>query len=301
VVTSLWLNEILSERIPLFSIQLDALKYLRSQGADVNYECKTNPEGLATPLEATVFRGSLDVMQWLIDEGADINHINSVNKMSALEYAVLRGDEKMVNWLFAHGARIQENKTGHPLLVTALRGLNANGMFTLLLKGGADPYMKNEEKKSAVDILADRLDIMRLRTIDKKGVYRSLVKEYTPPANSPFVGIWWNGKSEFYTFSLILNNEGQAIIGTSIMPMGFYPWRTIDKNHAAIEVVETSNRNRPTLQTTNGIQREELVVEWIASSNALQIVTKSGLSNEILKKQPGIPPTVEELQKSKRN
>lgn len=298
---SLWLLEILSERIPLFSIQLDALKYLYSQGADANYECNTNPEGLATPLEAAVLRGNLEVMQWLVDEGADVNHINATNKMTALDSAVLWGNENVVNWLLSHGARIQERKTGYPLLVTALGEPNPNGLFALLVKAGADPYLRNNEKKSAMDILADRLDIMSLRKFDKRGVYRSLVKKYTPPANSPFIGIWWNEKSEFQTFSLILNKEGMSIIGTSIIPMGFYPWRTVDKKHAAIEIVEAPDGNRPALETTNGTQREELLVEWVASSNALRIVTKDGLSNELLMKQPGTPPTVEEIQKHGKN
>jgi ankyrin repeat protein len=293
---SLWLFEILSQRFPLFSIQLDALKYLHSQGADVNYECKTNPEGLATPLEAAVLRGSLDVMQWLVEQGADVNRVNSENKMTALEFAVIWGRENIVNWLLANGTHIQEKRTGRPLLVTALRGLNPDSMFAILVKAGADPYLRNENKKSAMDILADRLDIMRLRKFDNKGVYHALVKEYTPPANSPFIGIWSNGKGEFQTASLILNDEGMSIIGTSIMPMGFFPWRTIDKNHAAIEIVQMPDRNRPTLQTTNEIHREELVVEWITQSNALQVVTKGGLAGELLKKQPGVPPKVEEIQ-----
>jgi ankyrin repeat protein len=294
--TSMWLFKILSQRFPLFSIQLDAMKYLHTQGADVNYECNTNPEDLATPLEAAVLRGSLDVMQWLVDEGADVNHINSSNKMTALEFAVLRGNENVANWLLSHNARIQEKKTGRPSLVTALRGLNHNGMFTLLIKAGADPYLRSAGKKSAVDILADRLDIPRLREVDKKGVYRSLVREYTPPANSPFIGIWSNEKGEFQTFSLILNDEGMSIVGTSIMPMGLFPWRTVDRSHAAIQIVELPDGNRPTLLTTNEVKREELIVEWVTQSNALRVVTKGGLAGELLKKQPGIPPKAEEIQ-----
>lgn len=187
--TSLWLFDILSERFPLFSIQLDAMKYLRSQGADVNYECDTNPEGIATPLEAAVLRGSMETMQWLVESGADVNHINSVNKMTALEFAVIRGREDLVKWLLAHGARIQEKKTRRPLLVAAL---NSDAIFSLLLKAGADPYLANNQNVSAVDIMAQRLDIVRLRKMDTKGRYQSLLNQFVPSPKSRFIGNWVN-------------------------------------------------------------------------------------------------------------
>ena len=136
---------------------------------------------------------------------------------------------------------------------------------------------------------------MRLRQLDKKGVYRSLVGQYTPPANSPFIGIWWNEKSEFQTFSLILNDEGMAIIGTSITPMGLYPWRRMEGNRAAIEISQTLERNPPPDEALDEKMPKALIVEWVAPSNALRIVTREGIAGELLKKQPGKPPKVKEI------
>jgi hypothetical protein len=166
----------------------------------------------------------------------------------------------------------------------AVQTQKPGALIPMLSKAGTDPYAGHAEKKAAIDILAERHDIFTLRKLDTKGLYRDLIKQYTPPANSPFVGVWWNEKDEFKTFGLILNNEGMALIETSIMPLGFFPWRTSAGNRAVIEAMEG---NKP----------EEFIVEWLPAENALKLMSAASDETQILKKQPEKPLTVEEYRK----
>lgn len=246
-----------------------------------------------TPIQAAVDRGNLEFAQWLINEGADINHVTKKLKSYALEWAVSWGKEDVVRWMFAHGARVQEQKSGRSLLAVALNAetlqeAKSEALIQLLLNAGADPYMEHNKKKAAVDILAKRHDIRRLRELDKKRVYRQLVNQYTPPENSPFVGVWWNEQGEFKTFSLILNDEGLAIVGTSIMPLGFFPWRTTESNRAVIEL-------------TMDQKRQDLVVEYSQDTKTLRIVAPSEMTSDPLKKQAEKPLKADEYLKHLKN
>jgi ankyrin repeat protein len=285
------LFDLLACRISYWSPSMEAMEYMRSLGADVGYESNTNLESewIYTPLQAAVARGNVDIMKWLVAKGADINQISKNQNMTALEWAVMWGRLNVIQWLLQHGARVQEKKTGHSLLHAILRQKLQEhrnlDLLPLLVKAGADPYIKNDEGKAAVDILADDLDIEQLRQIDKKGVYRSLIEKYVPhpaPKGSPFVGVWSNGQDEFGTFRLILNDEGSAAIATGILPGGPFAWRTVSSNQAVIEIPSK--------------ELSELKVEWIAPSNAIRVSFAGKASNNLLVKQPDIPPTTKELQ-----
>lgn len=281
------LFDLLADRLSYRSPQFYALEYLHKQGADVGYECPTNFESDKTPLQAAVIRGNLEFIKQLIMEGADINQISTGEKMTALEMAVVCGKERenTLKWLLEHGARVQEIKTGRSLLDAVLRQppkYQDLGLLPLLVKAGADPYLQNASKKSAVDILAERRDIVLLRQLDKKGIYRSLIEQYVTPKNSPFVGVWTNEES----FSLILNNDGMAFIGLAMFVGGPVPWRTVDTNRATIDFFDVDNN-----------KLQEIGVEWISASNALRLADNGKSSDKYLMKQPGVPPTTDELRK----
>jgi hypothetical protein len=239
---SQYLFQILAQRVPLFSMQPNALKHLYSLGADVNYESTNNPEGLATPLQAAIPRHSLDVVQWLVREGADVNHINTGTKLTALELAAIWGQEDTVRWLLSHGARVQEQKTGRSLLAAALKSRNSKAVFPLLLAAGADPYTQHEEHKAAIDILADRLAIVSLRQLDKKGVYRSLIQEYTPPANSPFIGTWAYRPEGggFGSMGITLQKDGTAVLGNDL-GVGAAVWKATKDEVTILDSGSKSN------------------------------------------------------------
>lgn len=262
------------------------LEHLLACGADVNAEGKTRLAPRHTPLQAAIAKRELDTAEWLVKHGADVNHLTAETKSTALEFASPRGGD-LVNWLFAHGAVPQESQTGRSLIKIALNGPDPDALIQILLANGADPYSGEQTKSSSIDLLAERLDILRLRTLDTRQQYRELIETYTPPSDSRFIGIWWNKKGEFSTFSLILTPDGLAIVGTSIAPMGFFPWRTIDATHALIEV-------------TDGQQRTELTVEWVSESNALRLTGQSEVPTDLLFKQPEKPLSATEYMAQQR-
>jgi hypothetical protein len=140
----------------------------------------------------------------------------------------------LIDWLFSHGAWIPEKRTGRSLLAAALNGLNPTSAFPRLVAAGCDPYLQHAEHKAAVDILADGLDIARLRQLDTKGAYKSLLKEFTPPPNSPFIGRWAFSPEGggFGSIGIVLRPDGTAAVGNDL-GVGTAVWK-ISKGEAVI-------------------------------------------------------------------
>ncbi len=253
----------------------DALEYLLKQGADINAEGEKNKRSSsqATALQALVRKGDLETAEWLLERGADINHINRDEKETVLLSAVMKGEEEL-EWAFAHGAVVQEEKTGRSLIAVAISMEDVDPLISILLKQGADPYLGEEKKMSAIDFLANRRDISWLRKLDTKGRYRKLIKIYTPPADSPFIGVWWNNKDGFYTFSLTLMPDGQALIGTSVMTRGAFPWRRLKPDQIVIEIFERGNKT-------------DLLVGNVPNSKAIRVLGQKGSGSDLLYKQAG--------------
>ena len=178
------------------------------------------------PLRCAASLNDLKILELLVQRGAEINHYCKAWKHSAFEDAVSRGDKKIVAWMLEHGAKLQEKETDRSLLTAAIVGINPDDMVPLLLKLGADPYAGRSHQHAPVDLWAERREIDRLREFDTNGLYRTLIEKYTPPQDSLFVGVWSNGEDGFKTFGVIMNNEGQAVVATSILPLGPFLWRT---------------------------------------------------------------------------
>jgi hypothetical protein len=288
------LFNLLAGRLAYGSPQLKALIYMHSIGADLKYESDVNAQGdtIYIPLHVAIMRGKLETVKWLVDSGADINQIEKKTKSTALENAVVLGRKglEILEWLVNQGARPQEEKTGRSLFVAALRQpqyQDLNATFPLLLKAGANPYFQNDDKKTAVDILADERDLAHLREIDTKGIYRSLLNQYTAPKDSPFIGVWSSHDSDG-SMTIILNRESMAFIVVSPMFIGGpVPWRTLSKNQAGIWMRE------------NGKGRE-IIVEWLSTSNCLQFLDEGKLKGKPLSKSKEAPPTTEEFLKMLR-
>ncbi len=253
-----------------------ALAYLLERGADVNTESKKN-ERLGTrftALQALLRRGDIETSEWLLKQGADINHINNDPKQTLLSRAIMKGEKELM-WAFSNGAEVQELETGLSLILFAIYEEDVDKLIPILLKRGADPYLHAEQYLSAVDELAKRHDIRRLRVLDSKGRYRKLIAKYTPAPESPFIGVWWNGKDEFKSYGLTLTTDGQAMISTSIFPLGFFPWRESKPGQIKIEISIKGDR-------------ADLIVEKGANLNEVKVIGKNGES-ELLHKQQGKP------------
>ena len=265
----------------------EAVAFIISRNADPNYEGTDDKSYRNTPLQATI-RGTqgsslveMPLIQVLVEKGANLNHMSKTSKITPLEVAVWQGDKKLITWMLEHGAKNQEQVTQRSLLLAALHGLNSESAVPLVVKMGVDPYLGHDEKQSAVDFFAGKKDLLSLREFDTKVVYRTLMDKYTPPKDSPFVGTWSNGKDEFGTFGVTLNDEGLAIVAASIAPFGPFRWR-IEGKQAVIELEQ-------------GGQVMDMTFEFTADGKSLTLIKPNGGETQILKKQPGKPPTAVQI------
>lgn len=265
----------------------ESIEFLLSEGGDPKFEDTDPQAGFCMPLRCAAILSDVKILNLLVQRGAEINHYCKAWKHSAFEDAVGRGDKRIVAWMLEHGAKLQEKETDRSLLAAAIVGLNPEDMVPLLLKLGADPYAGHSHKHAAVDLWAERRDIDRLREFDTNGLYRALVEKYTPPKDSPFFGTWSNGEEEFKTFGVIMNNEGQAIVATSIMPLGPFLWRAEGKQ-AVVEVEQ-------------GGKRGEMTFEFDADGKSLVLVKPSGKETGKLKKVSDKAPTAAQLRSMRRS
>jgi len=270
----------------------EALDVLISRGADVNIESQTGKGLPQTPLQAVILRSDLDLATALLARGADINHVNGDTGLTALEVAAWTGKLKVLRWVLERGALLLERQTGRPLLRAVLgpgeRSGDYDDIIAEFLTKGADPYLKSgEDQKSAVDVLAERHDILRLRRLDTGEVYRSLVGEYNPPPDSPFVGVWSNGKDGFAVFGIIMTPDGQALLSFSSGPAGFFPWRTVGPAKAVIEA-------------TIDKRRMDVELVWLSSEESIRLSTPGELNGILVRKRPEKVLTAEEYTRQRK-
>jgi hypothetical protein len=240
---------------------IEAMQFLLAHEADANYELQLPKQLAVTPVQSAILAGNLDLASWLISHGAALNRLSS-SGVSALEAAVWNGKESVLRWALEHGAPVQEGKTGRPLLRAALaRPPEAEGeaVIAALVEAGSDPYLKSaRDGKSAVDLLAERRDLLWLRRLDVKGAQESLLASYTPPPDSPFIGVWSNSRDGFGTITVYLGPDGLAVLGISIGAAGFFPWRAVSDKKVVVEA------------TFDG-KRTDVEVEWLPAEKAIRL------------------------------
>jgi hypothetical protein len=196
---------------------------------------------------------------------------------------VLFQKTRTLKYLLSKGAKITDFEKS-PLLVSVIRsGRVERGLLELLLAAGADPYSKPGESKSAVETAAEMRDIALLRQLDSKHRQSALLAEYTPPTDSPFIGVWSNEEGEFKTVGLVLNEEGLGILGASVVSAGWLPWKITEPGHAQMELRE-GQRTMLLHMTLNG-----------DGTLALNIDGKPAIT---LKRQKQKAPTMQEMAKS---
>ena len=104
------------------SRNVEAVKYLVSQGADVNSEV-----GTFTPLHGAALIGNVEIVRFLVSEGADINaqaafrprgyeHLRFM--LTPLHLAVLSGDVETAEFLVSQGAHVADVREVNRALTT---------------------------------------------------------------------------------------------------------------------------------------------------------------------------------------
>jgi len=111
--------------------QLEVVKFLISQGADINLKQNSG----ATALHFACFGGHRDVVEWLIDNGADVNSKDN-NGLTPLRVAVFRSNKEMIALLIEKGAALNaREENGATPLHEACIGGNKDVVELLIEKG----------------------------------------------------------------------------------------------------------------------------------------------------------------------
>lgn len=180
-------------------------------------------------------------------------------------------------------AAVMETKAGKQMSVehkalalfraTRFRNLE---MIEILLAHGADPYRIAEVvpvplyetnggpvkalSLGAVDLAAHNYFIAGLKRLDRNGKYRAMLvefeKEFPSTKDSPFVGLWDNGRDGFGTSRFQLAPDATAMFGASIYG-GPAVWKS---SASGIELYLITpkgiNREMKIVLTTNGSKNE---------------------------------------------
>ncbi|WP_339041993.1 ankyrin repeat domain-containing protein [Spiroplasma endosymbiont of Apeira syringaria] len=131
-------NELLIETVEVGD--LEALKVLLENGADVNYEDQDGNTSLMLAAES----GFLEVVKVLLENGADVNYESQKNGNRPLMLATRRGNFEIVKHLIDNGADIsyKDCDGNTPLMFAAENGRIE--IFNILLLYKAHVYHKNQ-------------------------------------------------------------------------------------------------------------------------------------------------------------
>ncbi len=135
---------------------LDVVKYLVSQGADIN---AMDTYG-KTALMYAAQKGQLSIVKYLIAQGADVNHKDS-NGATALTDAAQFGNLEVVKYLVSKGANVNDKRdNGQSALMEAVQSKNVELVKYLVSKGANINDKEYSYGKSAL-MIAYKLEIIQ--------------------------------------------------------------------------------------------------------------------------------------------
>lgn len=231
------------------------IERLVALGVDINV-LATSWSNTAAPvsifINAIGSRADDEFLGWLVAHGADVNRQVSVDdkhSYSALDIAISR-NPGAIRFLLDHGVKVEDRGRGYSALVNTLKihktGAPAS-LIKMLLDAGADPYFKGGDSLSAVDIAAQRKDLMLLRQLDAKGQEKQLLAAYAHAKNSPLLGVWSNGQGEFKTVTISLAEDGLAILSGAVFGVSGL-WRETSALEGVVELREKGQTGEMTVR-----------------------------------------------------
>jgi len=115
------------------------------------------------------------------------------------------------------GANVNQVAAGGVTPLIAAAYANNLDLVRYLLARGANPRLRDEQARAAIDIAAARQEIGMVRELARPGQYEELLKSFVPRPESPFIGYWSNGVEGFEHFALDLQRDGS---GTATIGFG---------------------------------------------------------------------------------
>ena len=136
---------------------LDVVKYLVSQGADVN-EAKNG----WTPLHRAAARGHLDVVKYLVSQGADVNAKNN-DGGTPFFMAAVHGHLDVVKYLVSQGADVNTEYNGGETLLFLPANKGFLDIVKYLVSQGADVNAEDNDGRTPLHWAAynGELDIVK--------------------------------------------------------------------------------------------------------------------------------------------
>ena len=200
-----------------FRNSASVLEVLLKAGVDIN----RNPPGISWALDCAVAAQDPAVLQEMLTRKTNAANDSAFDVYEGLigtlprkeAYADMLGkfrpaDEealflRKLQMLIAAKYDIDgaDDKTGKTALILAVDAHFSPKLIQALLSAGADPYRKDKNGKSAVDLAADTRQLSILRLLDTRHHYENLLNGYAVAANSPLVGTWTAGDDEGLTLA----------------------------------------------------------------------------------------------------
>lgn len=129
----------------------DKLRAIIKAGADVN----TKDTCGCTALSYIAARGNTDMAEFLLDAGADVNTTDIFGR-TPLHEAVLHGRTETAYLLVERGANVNAQETGGSSVLEFSVWHGNTDCIKILLSRGADPDIKNNNGRTAFNILQIR-------------------------------------------------------------------------------------------------------------------------------------------------
>lgn len=157
------------------SNNLDAVKLLIEQGANVNQILKLG----ITPLMVAIEESSKEIINLLLNNAANANAERNDGKTPLLIAINSKDNADIMKLLVEHGANInhQSSIPGRPKNMTVLMlavYLGFTNLIPKLLALGANPLLKNNDGKTALDFAQDHLNKALNQTAQQK--YKQAIK-----------------------------------------------------------------------------------------------------------------------------
>lgn len=116
---------------------VDCVKILVENGADINFEKKSEKGSTGPALILASLAGRLPVVQYLAKSGADLDIQNSFGE-TALMLAAAKGHYDIVDFLIKSGANINKQKKAGTTAIKFAAGIGNTEILEALIKAGAD-------------------------------------------------------------------------------------------------------------------------------------------------------------------